>query len=82
MRRRLVGGGYKKTRSRLARSTLTPKPVETQQTMLAETYLNQLSSQHALAIAYQANGQTKEAVELLEHVVKVKQTTVLAPHPS
>lgn len=35
---------------------------------LKETHPSRLTSQHALAIAYQANGQVQEAVELLEQV--------------
>ncbi|KAK5128650.1 hypothetical protein LTR08_003942 [Meristemomyces frigidus] len=37
---------------------------------------------HALAGAYRANGQIKNAVELLEHVVKVKEANLADNHPS
>lgn len=43
-----------------------------QQSHFAEDHPDRLASQHALALAYQANGQAKEAVELLEHVVAVE----------
>jgi hypothetical protein len=41
------------------------------QASLAEDHPSRLASQHALAGAYQANGQVKDAVTLLQHVVKV-----------
>jgi hypothetical protein len=34
-----------------------------------------------LAGAYQANGQVKEAVSLLEQVVKIRQQTLAEDHP-
>ena|SRR5687768_9997257 len=40
------------------------------------------ASQHELARAYRANGQVEEGVELLEHVVKVQETTLAENHPS
>lgn len=40
-------------------------------TTLAETYLDWLLLQHALAGAYETNGQTKEAVEFQEYGDKV-----------
>ena len=43
--------------------------VKVEETTLAEKHPDRLASQHALARAYQANGQVKEAVALLEHVV-------------
>ena len=49
--------------------------------MLAEDNPAQLASQHMLAIAYEANGQVKEAVELLEHVVKIE-APLAEDHPS
>ena len=45
--------------------------VKVRQQTLAETHPSRLASQHELAGAYQANGQIKEAVQLLEYVVKV-----------
>ncbi|KAG7423531.1 Kinesin light chain 2 [Fusarium oxysporum f. sp. raphani] len=39
------------------------------------------SSQHALARAYQANGQIKEAVKLQEHVVAIHKKTLAESHP-
>lgn len=42
---------------------------------------SQLASQHELASVYWANGRTEEAVELLEHVVKVEETTLAETHP-
>ncbi|KAK3613309.1 hypothetical protein LTR56_027963 [Elasticomyces elasticus] len=48
----------------------------------AEDHPSRLASQHALAGAYQANGQIKEAVELLEHVVAVRKEVLAEDHPS
>ncbi|EWY79241.1 hypothetical protein FOYG_17582 [Fusarium oxysporum NRRL 32931] len=48
----------------------------------AESHPSRLTSQHELAIAYEANGQIKEAVKLLEHVVAVQETTLAENHPS
>ncbi|KAL4724498.1 hypothetical protein ACLX1H_007939 [Fusarium chlamydosporum] len=50
-------------------------------TTLAENHPSRLASQHALAIAYRANGQIAEAVELLKHVVAVRETTLAEDHP-
>ncbi|KAM5442400.1 hypothetical protein MferCBS31731_002278 [Microsporum ferrugineum] len=59
--------------------------------VMRETILNRINekaapgywaSQHELAEAYQANGQVKEAVRLLEHIVKVHETTLAEDHPS
>ena len=44
--------------------------------------LDRLASQHELADAYDDNGQTKEAVALLEHIIKVQETTLAATRPS
>jgi tetratricopeptide (TPR) repeat protein len=49
---------------------------------LAEDHPDRLASQHELAGAYQANGQVKEAVTLLQHVVKVKEDVLAEDHPS
>ncbi|KAJ4331117.1 hypothetical protein N0V95_009941 [Ascochyta clinopodiicola] len=38
--------------------------------------------QHALAIAYDADGQVREAVDLLESVVEIKTRVLRADHPS
>jgi azurin len=45
---------------------------------LAQDHPNLLASQHELALAYQNNGQIKEAIELLEHVTDIEKT--LAEH--
>ena len=37
--------------------------------------------QHALATAYEYNGQISEAVKMLEHVVKVQEQTLIETHP-
>jgi tetratricopeptide (TPR) repeat protein len=50
--------------------------------VLAEDHLNRLASQHVLAIAYQANGQVKEAVKLLERVVAIQAEVLAEDHPS
>jgi tetratricopeptide (TPR) repeat protein len=49
--------------------------------VLEETQSDRLTSQHALGVSYWANGQIKEAVELLEHVVKVRKITLDETHP-
>ncbi|KAH7150872.1 hypothetical protein DER46DRAFT_562335 [Fusarium sp. MPI-SDFR-AT-0072] len=54
--------------------------VEIQRTTLAENDQRRLASQHALATAYRLNGQIKEAVKLLEHVVAV-QADLAQNHP-
>jgi len=48
---------------------------------MAEDHPDRLASQHALASAYEANGQVDEAVALLEHVVKVREK-LAEDHPS
>ena len=55
--------------------------VECRSRALAEDDSSRLASQHALAGAYKANGQVGEAVDLLEHVVKV-QEKLTEDHPS
>ncbi|KAE8334208.1 hypothetical protein BDV24DRAFT_156994 [Aspergillus arachidicola] len=48
----------------------------------AVQYLEECStSQHILGGAYRANGQIKQAVELLEHVVAVKESALAEEHP-
>jgi hypothetical protein len=49
--------------------------------VLAQDHPDRLVSQHELARAYQANGQVKEAVQLLEHVFIVKRV-MAEDHPS
>jgi tetratricopeptide (TPR) repeat protein len=49
---------------------------------LAEDHPSRLASQHELAIAYQANGQVKEAVRLLEQVVAIQEQVLAEDHPS
>ena len=55
--------------------------VECRSKKAAEDDSSLLASQHELAGAYRANGQVDEAVELLEHVVKVKEK-LAEDHPS
>ncbi|KAF2726507.1 hypothetical protein EJ04DRAFT_183385, partial [Polyplosphaeria fusca] len=50
--------------------------------VLAEDHPDRLASQHELARAYQANGQVKQAVELMEYVVKIDQRVFRFDHPS
>ncbi|KNG80416.1 kinesin light chain [Aspergillus nomiae NRRL 13137] len=49
--------------------------------MLIKDYPDRLASQHELALAYQANGQIKEAVKLLEHVVAIQSEVLAEDHP-
>jgi hypothetical protein len=49
---------------------------------LAQDDADRLLSQHELAGAYQANGQIKEAIKLLEHVVIIKRKIMVEDHPS
>ncbi|ERF74081.1 hypothetical protein EPUS_08129 [Endocarpon pusillum Z07020] len=42
---------------------------------------SRLASQHALARAYQANGQVKEAVSLLKEVVEIREQILAEDHP-
>ena len=46
--------------------------VEIHRETLDETHRNRLASQHVLAVALRNNGQTKEAIKLLEHVVGIR----------
>ncbi|KAH6694361.1 P-loop containing nucleoside triphosphate hydrolase protein [Leptodontidium sp. MPI-SDFR-AT-0119] len=52
------------------------------ETTQPETHPDRLTSQHELAIAYQANGQVVKAVALLEQVVKIRETTQPETHPN
>jgi tetratricopeptide (TPR) repeat protein len=52
-----------------------------QRSQLGEDDLDRLLSQHALAMAYQADGQVHKAVALLKHVVEVRKKTLAAEHP-
>ena len=49
--------------------------------VLAEDHPNRLASQHSLAIAYQDNGQVKDAVRLLKHVVAIQERVLAEDHP-
>jgi hypothetical protein len=53
-----------------------------QRSQLDEDSPGRLSSQHALGIAYEADGQVRKAVVLLEHIVEVREKTLAAEHPS
>jgi tetratricopeptide (TPR) repeat protein len=48
---------------------------------LPEDDENRLSTQHALATAYEANGQVKDAIQLLEHVVAIEGRVLAEDHP-
>ncbi|KAF2993765.1 hypothetical protein E8E13_001931 [Curvularia kusanoi] len=48
---------------------------------LSPEHPDRLASQHALARAYQADGQVQKAVELLQHVVEVQEKTLSPEHP-
>jgi tetratricopeptide (TPR) repeat protein len=47
---------------------------------LAENHPDWLASQHVLAMACRANGQTNEAIQLLEQVVAIKKTSLAEHH--
>jgi tetratricopeptide (TPR) repeat protein len=49
---------------------------------LEEQDSDRLLSQHVLAMAYEADGQVKRAVELLGHVVAVREQVLAEEHPS
>lgn len=49
---------------------------------LDKEHPSRLASQHALAGAYESDGQTKKAVELLEHVVAIKELLIRRDYPS
>jgi tetratricopeptide (TPR) repeat protein len=61
---------------------LLEQVVKIRETTLAETHPDRLASQHALAMAYEADGQVVEAVALLEQVVKIKRLKLPTSHPS
>ncbi|KAL9025121.1 MAG: hypothetical protein Q9196_006007 [Gyalolechia fulgens] len=46
-----------------------------------EDHPSLLSSQHALAVAYEADGQVKEAVKLLQQVVIIREKVLREDHP-
>jgi tetratricopeptide (TPR) repeat protein len=48
---------------------------------LTEDNPDRLNSQHSLAVAYQANGQVKDAVWLMEHVVAIQERVLAEDHP-
>ena len=56
--------------------------VDVHKKTLDESHPDRLASQHALAGAYQDNGQIKEAVAVLKHVADVKEKTLHKGHPS
>jgi tetratricopeptide (TPR) repeat protein len=51
-------------------------------TDLPEDDADKLLTQHVLAIVYQANGQVKDAVRLLEQVVAIRERVLAEDHPS
>jgi hypothetical protein len=55
--------------------------VAIEERVLAEDHPSRLASQHALASVYQANGQVKDAVRLLEHVVEIHKRVLAEDHP-
>ena len=48
---------------------------------LPEDHADRLLTQHVLASAYEANGQVKDAVRLLEHVVAIRERVQAEDHP-
>ena len=61
---------------------LFQKVVNIRATTLDESHSDRLASQCELAGAYEANSQIKQAVELLEQVVKIKEIILNENHPS
>ncbi|KPM40541.1 hypothetical protein AK830_g6022 [Neonectria ditissima] len=57
------------------------KVVEMREATLPEDHPNRLASQHELARAYHNNGQVREAIKLLQHIVAIKET-LPENHPS
>jgi tetratricopeptide (TPR) repeat protein len=55
--------------------------VAVQEKTLAEDHPDRLTSQRALARAYQANGQIEEAITLLEYDVAIEKKTLAEDHP-
>jgi hypothetical protein len=55
--------------------------VDIEKKTLAEDHPDRLASQYALACAYQANGQVKQAIDLLKHVVDIEKKTLAEDHP-
>ncbi|KAJ5151145.1 kinesin light chain [Penicillium canariense] len=49
--------------------------------VLAEDHPSRLASQHTLASTYQANGQVKEAVELLKYIIAIRAEVLAEDHP-
>jgi tetratricopeptide (TPR) repeat protein len=52
------------------------------QSKLAEDHESRLASQHTLAEAYEANGKVQSAVELLEHIVAIRERVLAEDHPN
>ena len=61
---------------------LLEQVVQIRSLSLSEHHPDRLASQHALAGAYEANGQLKEAVALLEEVVQIQAQSLATDHPS
>ncbi len=53
--------------------SLLEQVVKIEEQTLAEDHPSRLASQQVLAGVYRANGQVKEAVSLLEQVVKIQE---------
>ena len=60
---------------------LLERVYQVREKILAEDHPDRLASQHALAIAYESNGQVEKAIQLLEHVVQVQEKTLAEDHP-
>jgi Tetratricopeptide repeat len=61
---------------------LLEQVIAVQEKVVAEDHPSRLASQHALAMAYDADGQVAKAVELLKYVVSVKARIFRVCHPS
>ncbi|RYP36178.1 hypothetical protein DL767_003510 [Monosporascus sp. MG133] len=65
----------------IPRSILPSLGSEEQMVHAVGTLHGRIKEAHELAIAYRANGQVKEAIELLEHIVAIEKIKLAENHP-